>query len=264
MPLANNTVFQRVSNVRTFFKWCLRNGFIDANPAEHLRDRDCPLNTFKRTAGKLQAKFPGRWLTKDEAFGVLVAHHMDGSEVGMRNELLLRFGLLGLRAHELAALRWANVSELPTVQWMGKGSKPRKMTAGPVLIKSIAVYRASYEAAIGRPVAYDDPLLCRGRSGPRNRYERRLLWGTGIAKDSVFRLVTDAARSAGIGHLAPHDLRRTTAAILHRDTTDDGGHKFDLLDIQKVLGHSDPATTMKSYLDPIDTEVLDRAGGCLD
>jgi hypothetical protein len=31
-----------------------------------------------------------------------------------------------------------------------------------------------------------------------------------------------------------------------------------------VLGHSDPATTMRSYLEPITTDVLDRAAVFLD
>jgi hypothetical protein len=32
-----------------------------------------------------------------------------------------------------------------------------------------------------------------------------------------------------------------------------------LLAVQKVLGDSDPAVTMRSYLDPIQTDILDRA-----
>ena len=49
-----------------------------------------------------------------------------------------------------------------------------------------------------------------------------------------------------------------------RSVGEDGSHHFDLLDIQKVLGHSDPATTMRSYLDPLDTGVLSRAARVLD
>jgi len=69
---------------------------------------------------------------------------------------------------------------------------------------------------------------------------------------------------ADLGHLSPHDLRRTAAGILHRTTADNGAHHFDLLDIQKVLGHADPATTMRSYLDPMDTGVHERAATILD
>ena len=68
----------------------------------------------------------------------------------------------------------------------------------------------------------------------------------------------------GTNGVAPHDLRRTAAGILHTATTPDGAHHFDLLDIQRVLGHSDPATTMRSYLAPMDTGVLDRAAIFLD
>jgi integrase len=64
--------------------------------------------------------------------------------------------------------------------------------------------------------------------------------------------------------VAPHDLRRTAAGILHREKGPDGAHLFDLLDIQKVLHHADPVTTMKCYLDPMDTEVMERAAVLLD
>jgi integrase len=64
--------------------------------------------------------------------------------------------------------------------------------------------------------------------------------------------------------MSPHDLRRSAAAILHRATDDRGAHYFDLLDIQQVLGHKDPATTVRSYLEPLNTKVLDKAASFLD
>jgi hypothetical protein len=73
------------------------------------------------------------------------------------------------------------------------------------------------------------------------------------------KAVRDRAKLAGLGHVATHDLRRSAAGILHHATTDDGAHRYDLLDIQKVLGHADPATAMRSYLDPMDTCVIGRA-----
>ena len=71
------------------------------------------------------------------------------------------------------------------------------------------------------------------------------------------------AEKAGLGHLSPQALRRSAAGILHRSVSDDGAHYFDLLDIQKVLGHANPATTMRSYIDPLDTGVI-RAASVLD
>jgi len=72
------------------------------------------------------------------------------------------------------------------------------------------------------------------------------------------------AELSGLGRVAPHDLRRTTASILHADVTDDGAHRFDLLDIQQILDHADPATTMRCYITPISTGTKDRAGIILD
>jgi integrase len=80
----------------------------------------------------------------------------------------------------------------------------------------------------------------------------------------VRQIVARRDQRAGLGHVAPHDLRRTAAGFLRRSVGPDRSHHFDLLDIQKVLGHSDPATTMRSYLDPLDTGVLGRAAGVLD
>jgi integrase len=98
--------------------------------------------------------------------------------------------------------------------------------------------------------------------GPRSG---ELAAARGIAQTvSVQQIVMKRARLAGLGHVAPHDLRRTAAGLLHRSVGRDGSHHFDLLDIQKVLGHSDPATTMRSYLDPLDTGVLSRASRVLD
>ena len=80
---ANNTVYQRATKATTFLRWCQRTGLIAANPAEHLRDSDSPLRTYKRTYGKVQAKNPGRWLTHDEAYGRLSPVCQDGTIVGL-------------------------------------------------------------------------------------------------------------------------------------------------------------------------------------
>jgi integrase len=69
---------------------------------------------------------------------------------------------------------------------------------------------------------------------------------------------------AELGHVAPHDLRRTCANLLHNARTPDGGHLFDLLDIQQVLDHADPATTQRSYISQLSSPVKSAAGATLD
>jgi integrase len=111
----------------------------------------------------------------------------------------------------------------------------------------------------------DDPLICRQVMGAaRQGGLRRLCWRHAPQPRSLYWIVNERGKAAGLGHISPHDLRRSAAGILHRAVNDDGAHYFDLLDIQRVLGHSDPATTMKSYLEPMDTTVLDRAANFLD
>ena len=125
--------------------------------------------------------------------------------------------------------------------------------------------------AIGRYLAQypdlepHDPLICHQVFGAaRQGGSRRLDWQRAPHPRSLFGIINQRGKEAGRGHIAPRDLRRTAAGILHRATSDDGAHHFDLLDIQAVLGHSDPATTMKSYLEPMDTDVLDRAAAFPD
>ena len=85
-----------------------------------------------------------------------------------------------------------------------------------------------------------------------------------MGKSAIGVLVLRAAHRADLGHVAPHDLRRTAASILHAAKSADGGHHFDLLDIQRVLGHADPATTMRCYIEPMDTAIMDKAAIFLD
>jgi site-specific recombinase XerD len=66
----------------------------------------------------------------------------------------------------------------------------------------------------------------------------------GITGNAVWRIVTDAWRATGLtGDLAPHDLRRTAAAI----ALEAGAKERE---IQQMLGHSSIETTHR-YLAPM-------------
>ena len=184
----------------------------------------------------------------------------DSTELGLRDEVVIRLGLTGLRVTEIARLRLDNLRHAPSLTWTGKGHTPRQATLGTALMDALDRYLAVYPDP-----AQDDPLLCCQVLGAARRGgPRRIDWHHTISSRSVFDIVTSRAKQAGLGHVAPHDLRRSAAGILHCATSEDGSHHFDLLDIQRVLGHADPATTMRSYLAPMATDVLDRAAGVLD
>ncbi len=116
--------------------------------------------------------------------------------------------------------------------------------------------------ALHRPLRSSDPVVRRQKPGGGIGH---VSWGQPFKQPcSIAKLVTLRADEAALGHLSPHDLRRSAAGMLHRAVTEDGAHHFDLLDIQKVLGHANPATTMRSYIDPLDNGVIHRAASVLD
>ncbi|MGD0982517.1 MAG: site-specific integrase [Acidimicrobiales bacterium] len=296
---ANNTVYDRLSKARTFLKWCQRNDYADHNVSDHLSDFNSPLRTYRRTYGKVQAQNPGRWLTHQEAYGALIGQCRDGTDIGLRDEIAIGLGLMGMRASEITNLTLANLKQCSEIQqrlsrpltlenekeptallrgertwekssdfrpdksnsitWTGKGRKPRQATPGASLVAALTLYLDRYRQHV-KEMSPDLPLICpQMRGGHRQGRQPRLAWGKKMAYQTLWDLITNRAAEASLGHVAPHDLRRTAAGILHRATDGHGAHHFDLLDIQKVLGHSDPATTMRSYLEPMQTEVLDRA-----
>lgn len=262
---ANNTVRNRLSRVCTFLRWCVRHGQAEPALVEALMGRDNPLRQIPRLYGKVQAPRPARWLSHNEAFGQLIGACRDGTDLGLRDEVLIRLGLAGMRSAEIIHLRMADLrldEDEPRIEWIGKKRRARRIVAGPSLVATLDALRARREALLGRSLLRDEPVICCGKSGAGSGL---LVPDRPIAQTvSVQQIVGRRARLAGLGHVAPHDLRRTAAALLHHSVGADGSHHFDLLDIQKVLGHSDPATTMRSYLDPLDTGVLGRAAQILD
>jgi integrase len=262
---ANNTVRNRLSLVCTFLRWCVRQGQGDPALIEALSGRDNPLRQIPRLYGKVQAARPARWLSYEEAFDRLIGACRDGTDLGLRDEALIRLGLAGMRAAEIIHLRVGDLrlhDDEPRIAWIGKKRRARRIVPGPSLVAVIEELRTRRERLLGRPLGPDEPVICCGKSGPRSG---DLAPCRPIAQTvSVQQIVARRAEMASLGHVAPHDLRRTAAGLLHRSVGADGSHNFDLLDIQKVLGHADPATTMRSYLDPLDTEVLSRAATVLD
>lgn len=218
---------------------------------------DTPLKAIGRTYGKVQGKYPARFLTADEAQRLLDACK-DGTVSGKRDSLVIRLGLHGVRSHEILKMTHGNLAG-DTLTWTGKRSRIRTVILDSGTVVLIGRWAEHIQRVTGRPIPADTPLVVRldggGFQDTRVRVPVEPL-RTGVA---LIDLVQRRASAAELGHLSPHDLRRTTAAILHNTRTADGGHVFDLLDIQRVLGHSDPAVTMRSYLEPLDTGVLRRA-----
>lgn len=258
---ANNTVRQRLSVCRVFWRWLVANGHATLNPVDDLSHLT---RAYPTIYGKRQHKNPARFLTYEEAYVRLIGACQDGTWQGSRDQLAIRLGLLGMRVSEIRNLTWGALTPTGELQWIGKNRKARSANPGPVMLDLLDRWHRKYERELGRPVAPDDPIIVRCKPGD-HRSVRPLVFPEPIKHSSTINdLLARRAAAAGLGHIAPHDLRRSTAHILHTTKTADGGHLYDLLDIQRVLDHSDPATTMRSYLMPMEQDTKRRAGQTLD
>ena len=89
---ANNTRRGRPARACTFLRWCVRRDLADPALVEELQSRENPLRATPPLYGKLQGTHPARWMTHEEAYGSLLGV-CDSSDVGRRDELVLRLGL---------------------------------------------------------------------------------------------------------------------------------------------------------------------------
>lgn len=258
--LANNSIRNRVGLARTFLRWCDRRGI---GPELDLEEEFATLRrAFPATYGKVQDVHPARYLDQHQVEDLLAAG-VDGTWQGSRDQVAIRLGLLGIRVAELCRLTWANLLPDGTVSWIGKGRRPRTVRMGPVFASRLERWERAYGRGLGRPLEPDDPVVVRIHTTNQHTADRRPAWGTAITPDGFRRLLLARASVAGLGHVAPHDLRRTTAKLLKEAVTADGAHLFDIDDIRVVLGHARIDTTQR-YLDTANARVLERAAPTVD
>lgn len=258
-PASNNHQRDRLSVARSFLTWCAAQGEAVDLPRFELMAKQVR-NVTPRLYGKVQDTHPARFLTKQEAERFIAACQ-DGTWLGSRDQLVIRLGLLGLRVTEIRLLCWEHFDGT-TIRKVGKKGRLRTVTPGPVMLDLLSRWRRQYEKQLGRPVEGTDPIICKTMTG---KAAGTVAWGKPYRNSDALReLILRRAQAAGLGWIAPHDLKRSCAAILHNTKSADGGHIFDLLDIQNVLDHADPATTQRSYLAMLDTGTKVKAGAALD
>ena len=199
------TTARRVAALRSFYRWMLRTGAIEASPAERLRSPRVP-------------RAVPHFLEVDEAAQII--ENPTGQDVALpRNRALLEliYGA-GLRVSEAVG---ADVGDVDLgsglVRVRGKGNKERIVPFGPPAAEALALLMAG-----------------QGRATPifRNRDGGRL------STRSAWQIVRDSGASNGQPGVYPHLLRHSCAT--HMLT---GG--ADLRGIQEQLGHASLATTQR-------------------
>lgn len=211
-PLARSSVARKLSTVRSFFRFCERNGLRSDSPA----------------LGVVSPKLPKRLpqvLTAQQAADLLDS--MGGYKpLDLRDRAL--FELIyscGLRCQEVLDLRLQDLGlESRQVRVKGKGRKVRMVPVGEAALAAVDRYlREGRPRLATRATEEDHVFLSRsGRPLSPSDVQRRLA-----------RYLAAAELPAGT---SPHTLRHSFATHLL-----EGG--ADLRAIQEMLGHASLATT---------------------
>lgn len=202
---------RRLTVLRRFYRWALREGLVTVDP------------TLKLEPAKRLARVP-KTLTQTQVERLLLAPDVT-TALGLRDRAMLELMYAsGLRVSELVHLRLFELSVNDQVlRVMGKGSKERLVPFGDEALHWLQRYLSEARGTIlGRQVT--DDLFVTARGGAMTRV---MFW----------TLVKKYARVAGVeAPLSPHTLRHAFATHLLN-------HGADLRAVQMLLGHADITTT---------------------
>lgn len=206
-----STAARRLSGLRRFYRYLLREGLIQEDP------------TLRIDSPKLPRRLPDS-LSEDDVESLLREPDPERPiELRDRAMLEILYGC-GLRVSELVALRVDQVNlRQGVVRIVGKGNKERLIPLGEEAVDWLVRYMREGRFELLRGKA-SDALF------PGNRPEamtRQTFW---------YRVKHYAGRCGINKHLSPHTLRHAFATHLLN-------HGADLRVVQMLLGHSDLSTT---------------------
>lgn len=211
--LARSSIARKLASIRTFFRYLIREGLIENNPARLV------------STPRLDKKVPAR-LEQNEVEKLLDCPDVS-SPLGRRDRALLELlYATGLRVGELVAIDLSRLDrENRLVRVQGKGGKERIVPFGELAAESIELYLRD-RLEIVRRGRGTDALFLNARGGR-------------LTARSVRRLLTRYLREAALkSRLSPHSLRHAFAThLLERGC--------DLRSIQELLGHQSLSTTQK-------------------
>ena len=196
---------RRVSTLKRFYQYCLRERRITADP------------TLKLDAPKRVPRFP-KTLSEADVEALLGAPDV-ATPLGLRDRAMLEtLYATGLRVSELVALRLFQVNlDAGVVRVMGKGSKERLVPLGEEAVEWISRY------------------LRQRKTGPDAVFLTDR--GAGMTRQAFWHLIRRyGARAIPGKKLSPHVLRHAFATHLIN-------HGADLRVVQLLLGHADISTT---------------------
>jgi integrase/recombinase XerD len=222
-----STVALKLSVLRSFFEYLKAYGQVALNPA----------STRLVSPPPLPEALAGRALVAKEARHLFAGPDRSKPEGARDYAIILIMGRMSLRVGEVASLKTSSITwshGRPIIKFKVKGGRERVLPL-PTDVKS----------------AIDDYLkLDRQRRSILNTggadawlfqphtNARTLVYNKPLSTRMIGKIVKKYADYAGLGHLSPHDLRRTaiTRAL------DQG---FSIREVQMMSGHKDVRSLMK-------------------
>lgn len=209
------TIARKLSALRSFFRWLVREGKLDENPAR-------PVRTPRQ-----EQKLP-RLLGEAEV-QVLLETPETATLKGKRDRALLELlYATGMRVGEIVALDLEDVDLAEgTILVLGKGSKERHVLFGDKAKAAILDYLGARRASPARAAGKGADAVFVNKGGTR------------LTDRSVRRILAARLTECAVKHrISPHGLRHSFATHL----LDRGA---DLRAIQELLGHASLSTTQR-------------------
>jgi integrase len=177
---------------------------------------------------------PGRWLSTEQIRLLIAASRSIATSDNqqLRNHVLTSvLCTMALRREEIAVAKWGDLSlqnNRVVLRVHGKGRKVAMIDVPRPVMQLLNQWRRVVEPNAVAP--------------PAESYLIRRIWKGGrvskgsLSADGVWFIIGDAAKVAGLGHVAPHDLRRSVAGALQEAGT-------PIEQISRLLRHSNVAVT---------------------
>lgn len=223
------TAVKMLSAMRRVLKECWRLGYISVETYQRAVD-------LERISGdSLSQAEAGRHVSHAEIAAVLRTC-ADGTLAGVRDAAIIAIAYnCGLRRAELAALSLShvNVDDRSLHITGSKGDKDRLVYLGNSAASYLQAWlrlRGPCQGALFGPISRGGKL----RKAPGSAASDDVI--PHMTDQAIYDILKRRANQAALDDFSPHDIRRTFAGNLL-----DAG--VDLATVQKLMGHSDPATT---------------------
>jgi integrase/recombinase XerC len=230
--LEKSSIARKLAAIRSFFKFAVREGLVQRNPARMVATPKLP----KKIPSVLSAEDLNAFLDGVVARPAATSRRNRASSKDIDSHLVKRDRAIlemlyasGLRVSELTGLNLADMDRKEQMlRVRGKGSKER-----------IVPYGGKAEQALEAYVPIRETIL--RKAGSRGNQQAVFLnhLGSRLTPRSVARVVKKYVRLVNINwDLHPHSLRHAFATHLLADGA-------DLRAIQELLGHSSLSTTQR-------------------